>query len=116
MRDAQVTDVLVIGAGISGLAAASLLQQHGLRVVVLEARSRIGGRIHTVPMRPHGPSVDLGAAWIHGIGSAQAPNPLFALASRAGLGGAPTDYTDAATYTADGTRLPPSAVSEMEEM
>ncbi|KAG2449593.1 hypothetical protein HYH02_005126 [Chlamydomonas schloesseri] len=109
-------DVLVIGAGISGLAAASALQQHGLRVAVLESRRRVGGRIHTVPVGPHGPSVDLGAAWIHGIGSAQAPNPLFALASRAGLGAAPTDYADAATYTADGIRLPPSAVSEMEDI
>eukprot|EP00198_Chlamydomonas_reinhardtii_P008967 XP_001698304.1 amine oxidoreductase [Chlamydomonas reinhardtii] len=115
MRD-EPLDVLVIGAGISGLAAASALQRHGLRVAVLESRARVGGRIHTVQIGPHGPSVDLGAAWIHGIGSAQAPNPLFALASRAGLGAAPTDYADAATYTAGGTRLPPSAVSEMEDI
>jgi len=39
--------VVVIGAGISGLRAASVLQRHGVEVVVLEGRDRIGGRIHT---------------------------------------------------------------------
>ncbi|KAJ5612065.1 hypothetical protein N7510_005259 [Penicillium lagena] len=39
--------IIVIGAGISGLRAASTLQRHGVDVVVLEARDRIGGRICT---------------------------------------------------------------------
>ena len=38
-------DVLVIGAGIAGLGAAAELADHGLRVRVLEARDRLGGRI-----------------------------------------------------------------------
>jgi monoamine oxidase len=37
--------VIVIGAGIAGLAAARHLQQEGLKVVVLEARNRTGGRL-----------------------------------------------------------------------
>lgn len=37
--------VIVVGAGISGLRAASVLRRHGLDVVILEARDRIGGRI-----------------------------------------------------------------------
>lgn len=39
--------VIVVGAGISGLRAAAVLHRHGCEVVVLEARDRIGGRIHT---------------------------------------------------------------------
>lgn len=43
----QVKKVIVIGAGISGLRAASVLQRHGIEVIILEGRDRIGGRIHT---------------------------------------------------------------------
>lgn len=39
--------VIVVGAGIAGLRAAAVLQRHGIEVVVVEGRDRIGGRIHT---------------------------------------------------------------------
>lgn len=39
--------VIVLGAGISGLRAASVLARHGVEVVLLEGRDRIGGRVHT---------------------------------------------------------------------
>jgi len=58
-------DVLVIGAGVSGLAAAKKLKEEGKKVLVLEARNRLGGRIHT-DRRWHVP-VDLGASWAHGL-------------------------------------------------
>ena len=40
--------VIVIGAGLAGLAAARDLEQHGARVLVIEARDRVGGRVHTI--------------------------------------------------------------------
>ena len=52
--------VAVVGAGIAGLAAADALARRGVSVVVLDARNRVGGRIHTVD------GVDFGAHWIHG--------------------------------------------------
>ncbi|TDP91479.1 monoamine oxidase [Leucobacter luti] len=58
-------DTIVVGAGVSGLAAARALTAAGQRVVVLEARDRIGGRLHSE--REQGRVTDLGASWIHGI-------------------------------------------------
>jgi len=49
------TDVVVIGAGLSGLHAAMLLEEQGLRGQVLEARKRVGGRVHTLNDIPGNP-------------------------------------------------------------
>ncbi|MBL8643566.1 MAG: FAD-dependent oxidoreductase [Rhodospirillaceae bacterium] len=48
-------DVLVIGAGLSGLHAAQLLEEAGLRVKVIEASARLGGRVRTLMDKPHTP-------------------------------------------------------------
>jgi len=60
------TDVLIVGAGAAGLAAARALTRAGLHVLILEARHRIGGRIHTLhdPLSPV--PIELGAEFIHG--------------------------------------------------
>lgn len=59
-------DVLIIGAGVAGLAAAGMLSRGGMRVLVLEARDRIGGRIATVHPRNLDTAVELGAEFVHG--------------------------------------------------
>ncbi len=57
-----VVDVLVVGAGLSGLIAARRLQQQGLRLHLLEARTRIGGRMVSRTLSD-GSVVDLGGQW-----------------------------------------------------
>lgn len=73
-------DVVVVGAGVAGLSAATTLQEAGRSVVVLEARDRIGGRVRTERLWGEGP-VELGATWIHG----RKGNPIYKLARRQGL-------------------------------
>ena len=55
-------DVVVIGAGLAGLQAAAVLETVGLRVLVLEAQRRVGGRIHS--MRQHGGTAEAGGTYI----------------------------------------------------
>lgn len=56
-------DCVVVGAGVSGLCAARRLVEAGKRVVVLEARDRVGGRVYTTQLAD-GTPVDLGGQWI----------------------------------------------------
>ena len=60
-------DVIVIGAGASGLAAAGELGRSGLSVIVLEARERVGGRMFTQLDAVSGAAIELGAEFIHGL-------------------------------------------------
>jgi len=86
--EGKVYDVVVIGAGISGLSAAEALRQLGYDVVVLEAKDRIGGRIWTVDSEA-GP-LDLGASWIHGIKN----NPIYVLTEKYDIDTTPTVSED----------------------
>jgi len=72
---AAPAEVLVVGAGIAGLAAARRLRDDGVRVTVIEARDRVGGRVRS-HRTAAGETFDLGASWIHGVKG----NPIAALA------------------------------------
>lgn len=102
----QEADVLVLGAGIAGIAAAGALRSRGLRVIVLEGRDRIGGRIWTD--RSLGGPVDLGAGWIYGFKG----NPLAELAERYRVATVASDWENLDLYDSDGTRIPEKAFLE----
>lgn len=55
--------MIVIGAGVAGLAAARALRLAGVDVTVVEGKDRVGGRAQTVDVG--GAAVDLGASWVH---------------------------------------------------
>jgi len=112
------SDVTIVGGGLAGLSAACRLAASGQRVTLLEARSRLGGRMHTAPVAPadESPWVDLGPAWfwphqqyIRAL-VAQLALPVFeqhgdGLARyEAGAGSAPESF-DASGQTAPSFRL-----------
>ncbi|KAI0450735.1 amine oxidase [Xylaria acuta] len=77
----SVIDVIVVGAGLSGLQAACSLTEAGLSTVVLEARSRVGGKTWSVPNENTAGIADLGAEWLN-----DTTQPLvYQLAKRLGL-------------------------------
>ena len=79
-------NIIVVGAGISGLAAASTLVQQGANAIILEAKNYIGGRIKTD--RSLGASFEYGAGWIHGPSK---ENPIRNLA----------DHSDSSLFVTD---------------
>ncbi|KAJ6043856.1 uncharacterized protein N7446_002054 [Penicillium canescens] len=74
----QPPHIGIIGAGLSGLRCADILLQNGAQVTILEARDRIGGRVHQSTVGSH--VVDLGPNWIHGSGE----NPIMDIARATG--------------------------------
>lgn len=73
-------DVVIVGAGAAGLAAAMAARQKGLTAVLLEASHRIGGRAYTEEMAP-GIPFDLGCHWMHSASL----NPFVPIADRFGF-------------------------------
>ncbi|KAL1223234.1 putative polyamine oxidase 4 [Cardamine amara subsp. amara] len=112
--------VIVIGSGISGLAAARNLSEASFKVIVLESRDRIGGRIHTD--YSFGCPVDMGASWLHGVSD---ENPLAPIIRRLGLTLYRTSGDDSILYDHDlesyglydmhGHKIPPQLVMEVGE-
>lgn len=91
---------LVVGAGLAGLAAADRLASEGERVTVVEARARLGGRIHSV--RGWEDSVlDVGASWMRG----EEDNPLSRLVREVGVRTAVFNRSTETAYDPKGRRL-----------
>jgi monoamine oxidase len=89
--------VLIIGAGIAGLAAAKKLKDKGFTVIVFESQEKIGGRLRTD--RSLGIAFDEGASWIHRPNG----NPITKLASQAGATTYLTDDDNLAVFDNNGT-------------
>jgi monoamine oxidase len=92
--------VLIVGAGVAGLAAAATVAAEGVPVRVIEARDRIGGRVWTSREWDDVP-VDLGASWIHGRDG----NPITALAERADARLVATSYDSGIVIDRQGRAL-----------
>ncbi|WKZ38001.1 MAG: FAD-dependent oxidoreductase [Anaerolineales bacterium] len=103
-------DVLVLGAGIAGFAAARALNDKGLRVIILEARDRVGGRMWTDSSL--GLPLDLGASWIHGVNG----NPITELAKQFGAKTVRTDDENGAVFNADGSEMSDMEWSRIEAL
>src|SRR5689334_7500470 len=67
-------DVVIVGAGVAGLAAARLLGRHGVGSLVLEAAALVGGRVRTCRARHWQLPIELGAEFVHGR-----PGPTLSL-------------------------------------
>ncbi|KAF6174650.1 hypothetical protein GIB67_006302 [Kingdonia uniflora] len=112
--------VIVIGGGISGVAAARVLHNASFKVLLLESRDRLGGRIHTNYL--FGCPVDMGASWLHGVCNENSMAPLI---RSLGLTMYRTsgdnsilydhDLESYALFGKDGSQVPQQLVSEVGE-
>lgn len=100
--------VVVIGAGISGLAAAKKLKQKGFTVIVLEAQEKVGGRLRTD--RSLGVAFDEGASWIHGPNG----NPITNLAAQSGANTLLTDDDNVSVFDTNGSAYTDSLLTSSE--
>jgi monoamine oxidase len=101
--------VIVVGAGISGLAAAKKLREKGFNVIVLESQDRVGGRLRS--NRDMGVAFDEGASWIHGVDG----NPITALAQQAGMNTVHSDDASIVSYDVGGILRDPSDYADAED-
>ena len=106
----QPRTAVVVGAGMAGAAAARVFADAGLQVIVLEARGRIGGRLHDDAR--WGQPIELGAAWIHGVRG----NPVVPLAEGSGLTLVPCDYDDDSIHALNTHQPCPPAVQSLDRL
>jgi monoamine oxidase len=104
-RSPNQSEVIVIGAGAAGLAAAAELSRAGRSVLTVDARNRIGGRCYTRRMPQLPIPIELGAEFIHGR-----PEATLALLARAGIPG--VDSTRTQRFVHRGRLRPIDAFAE----
>ncbi|MBX7241184.1 MAG: FAD-dependent oxidoreductase [Bacteroidia bacterium] len=107
--DPKDKTVIVIGAGISGLAAAKKLKEKGFNIIILEAQDKVGGRLRT--NRSLGVAFDEGASWIHGVNG----NPITSLAQQSGMNTFETLDESMKSYDIGGVLRSNTAYSEAED-
>ncbi len=106
-------DVIIVGAGVAGLAAAQRLTARGARVLILEARNRIGGRVWTDSRL--GFPLEMGAQWIHGTKN----NPIATMAKQNNLSTRITDFERVTTFNEQGeisSRLEQEIETQFEDL
>lgn len=101
--------VLIVGAGISGIAAGRILQDNGYEVTVIEGRDRIGGRIWTD--RSLGIPLDFGASWIHQTVN----NPITDLIQKFKIPFKSTNYENQDIFLHTGETLSEELADELSE-
>ena len=101
-------NIIVVGAGIAGMAAAVTLKNSGYNVTVLEASDRVGGRI--LSQNIDGYSADYGASWIHGING----NPIYSLAVSNSINTIATHYEPSYLFDIDGSEITEAEWNEVE--
>lgn len=100
--------ILIIGAGIAGIACAKKLQENGEKVIILEARSRIGGRINS--KKNDSEVFDLGASWIHGIED----NPIWDISQKNNIETTIFNYGESRYFHENGELFSEREVQEFE--
>ncbi len=100
--------VIIVGGGISGLAAAKKLQQKGFTVIVLESQEKVGGRMRTD--RSLGFAFDEGASWIHGPNG----NPITNLAAQSGANTFLTSDDSVTVFDTNGTAYSDDILTSVE--
>ena len=101
--------VIVVGAGIAGLAAAKSLANRGAKVQILEAKKRFGGRLHTD--NSLGAPFEVGAGWIHGPSK---DNPITELVHRVGLETFVTNDDNLLVFDQEGYALTEAKLSKTD--